>query len=110
LGALLARHQERLQGVVSFRLDPRLRGRIDATDVIQETLIAATVQLQRVRQVSNNQRWESPMAASVIFAIGRMPGWIAHWKEVRDSSSRIHRPRQVYIGPTARDYVDRQWR
>ena len=41
-GALLARHQERLLGVVSFRLDPRLRGRVDAADVMQEAFIAAT--------------------------------------------------------------------
>jgi RNA polymerase sigma-70 factor (ECF subfamily) len=41
-GALLARYQERLLDVVSFRLDPRLRGRIDAADVMQETFIAAT--------------------------------------------------------------------
>ena len=41
-GALLALHQERLLGVVSFRLDPRLRGRIDGADVLQETFIAAT--------------------------------------------------------------------
>jgi RNA polymerase sigma-70 factor (ECF subfamily) len=41
-GALLARHQQRLLGVVSFRLDSRLRGRIDPTDVMQETFIAAT--------------------------------------------------------------------
>ena len=41
-GALLARHQERLAGVVSFRLDPRLRGRVDAADVMQDTFIAAT--------------------------------------------------------------------
>src|SRR5687767_2354366 len=41
-GALLARHQERLAGVVSFRLDPRLRGRVDAADVMQEAFIAAT--------------------------------------------------------------------
>ena len=41
-GALLARHQDRLAHVVSFRLDPRLRGRIDAADVVQETFIAAT--------------------------------------------------------------------
>jgi RNA polymerase sigma-70 factor (ECF subfamily) len=41
-GALLARHQERLQSVVSFRLDPRLRGRLDAADVMQEAFIAAT--------------------------------------------------------------------
>lgn len=42
---------------------------------------------------------------TVMFAIGRLPGWIAHWKEVRDSKSRIYRPRQIYIGPAKRDYV-----
>ncbi len=42
---------------------------------------------------------------TVMFAIGRLPGWIAHWKEVHDSKSRIYRPRQVYVGPTLRDYV-----
>ena len=36
----------------------------------------------------------------VIFAIGRMPGWIANFKEIgEDSKSRIYRPRQVYVGP-----------
>ena len=47
---------------------------------------------------------------TVIFAIGRLPGWIAHWKEVRESRSRIYRPRQVYTGPPERDYVDMEWR
>ncbi|MEX0653178.1 MAG: citrate synthase [Phycisphaeraceae bacterium] len=42
---------------------------------------------------------------TVMFAIGRMPGWIAHFKEVWDADSRIYRPRQVYTGPTQRDYV-----
>jgi len=41
-GALLASHHERLQAVVSFRLDPRLRGRIDGADVLQDTFVAAT--------------------------------------------------------------------
>ena len=41
-GTLLARHRGRLQCVVSFRLDPRLRGRVDAADVMQEAFIAAT--------------------------------------------------------------------
>ena len=41
-GTLLARHQERLQALAEFRLDPRLRGRIDAADVLQEALLAAT--------------------------------------------------------------------
>ena len=43
---------------------------------------------------------------TVIFAIGRMPGWIAHWYEGRFvSKSRINRPRQVYTGPTERPYT-----
>jgi citrate synthase len=43
---------------------------------------------------------------TVLFAIGRTPGWVAHWKEVRDNvHKRIDRPRQVYIGHTLRDYV-----
>ena len=42
---------------------------------------------------------------TVLFAIGRMPGWIAHWLEMRDDpDGRIHRPRQIYTGPNARDY------
>ena len=43
---------------------------------------------------------------TVIFAIGRMPGWIAHWKEQHDEvGGRIARPRQVYTGPKETDYV-----
>ena len=41
---------------------------------------------------------------TVMFAMGRMPGWIAHWKEMGEEGSRIHRPRQIYVGSTARDY------
>jgi RNA polymerase sigma-70 factor (ECF subfamily) len=41
-GALLAQNAERLRRVASFRLNPRLQGRIDAADVLQETFIAAT--------------------------------------------------------------------
>ncbi|WP_419785182.1 citrate synthase [Pseudodesulfovibrio sp.] len=43
----------------------------------------------------------------VMFAIGRMPGWIAHWHECyMDMSTRIHRPRQVYTGESKRSYVE----
>jgi len=42
----------------------------------------------------------------VMFAIGRLPGWIAHWHEQHlEESTRIHRPRQIYVGPNARDYI-----
>jgi len=42
----------------------------------------------------------------VMFAIGRLPGWIAHWKESKeDSNWRLSRPRQIYIGSNERDYV-----
>ena len=43
---------------------------------------------------------------TVIFAIGRMPGWIAHFKEVRDDlKGRIYRPRQIYVGPGLNHYL-----
>ncbi len=43
---------------------------------------------------------------TVLFALGRMPGWIAHWKEMQDDpKTRINRPRQIYTGPTERPFV-----
>jgi citrate synthase len=43
---------------------------------------------------------------TVIFAIGRMPGWIAHWRELASHpKQKIHRPRQIYTGATERRYV-----
>lgn len=43
---------------------------------------------------------------TVLFAIGRLPGWIANWKEMNeDPATRIARPRQVYIGETSRHFV-----
>lgn len=44
---------------------------------------------------------------TVLFALGRLPGWIAHWREMMsDPQNKIGRPRQLYIGATERDYVD----
>jgi citrate synthase len=43
---------------------------------------------------------------TVLFALGRLPGWIAHWKEmVEDPTTKIGRPRQIYTGLKLRDYV-----
>ncbi|HEX2960980.1 MAG: citrate synthase [Bacteroidota bacterium] len=43
---------------------------------------------------------------TVMFALGRLPGWIAQWKEMReDPSVRIYRPRQIYTGCTKREYL-----
>jgi citrate synthase len=43
---------------------------------------------------------------TVLFALGRLPGWIAQWREMSsDPKGRIFRPRQVYTGSTSRDYV-----
>jgi citrate synthase len=43
---------------------------------------------------------------TVLFALGRLPGWIAHWKEMmEDTSTKIARPRQIYTGSPVRDYV-----
>jgi len=48
---------------------------------------------------------------TVMFAIGRMPGWIAQWKEQHDDpEQRIARPRQIYTGPTLTDYVPLEMR
>ena len=41
---------------------------------------------------------------TVLFAIGRAPGWLAHWKEIAQTGKRIHRPRQIYQGSTLRYY------
>jgi citrate synthase len=43
---------------------------------------------------------------TVMFALGRLPGWIAQWKEMLSNGEPIGRPRQVYVGATERDYVD----
>jgi len=43
---------------------------------------------------------------TVMFALGRLPGWIAQWKEaMEDPDFSIQRPRQIYVGPTERHYV-----
>ncbi len=42
---------------------------------------------------------------TVLFAIGRMPGWLAHWNESVEQEARISRPRQVYVGPGERQYI-----
>jgi len=48
---------------------------------------------------------------TVLFAMGRAPGWIANWREVASNpKGRIYRPRQIYVGPVKRDYVPIQQR
>jgi len=43
---------------------------------------------------------------TVLFALGRLPGWIAQWREmIEDPATKIGRPRQVYVGATERQYV-----
>ncbi|NOW97464.1 citrate synthase [Mucilaginibacter sp. SG564] len=43
---------------------------------------------------------------TVLFALGRLPGWIAQWKEMKENKEPIGRPRQIYTGDTEREYVD----
>lgn len=48
----------------------------------------------------------NPSMFTVMFAIGRSVGWVSHWQEmITDPAHRIGRPRQLYVGPTQRDYV-----
>ncbi|MGM0443981.1 MAG: citrate synthase [Fibrobacterota bacterium] len=42
---------------------------------------------------------------TVMFALGRLPGWIAQWKEFNDNKGRIYRPRQIYTGPGERTFT-----
>ena len=43
---------------------------------------------------------------TVLFALGRLPGWIAQWREmINDPQTKIGRPRQIYVGDPLRDYV-----
>ena len=42
---------------------------------------------------------------TVLFALGRLPGWIAHWREMHEEPNKIGRPRQIYTGYLERDYV-----
>ncbi|RFZ94994.1 citrate synthase [Mucilaginibacter conchicola] len=43
---------------------------------------------------------------TVLFALGRLPGWIAQWKEMKTNKEPIGRPRQIYVGEVNRDYTD----
>lgn len=47
-----------------------------------------------------------PELFTVMFALGRLPGWIAQWKELRDNNEPIGRPRQIYTGENLRAFVD----
>ncbi|RFZ85505.1 citrate synthase [Mucilaginibacter terrenus] len=43
---------------------------------------------------------------TVLFALGRLPGWIAQWKEMKTNKEPIGRPRQIYVGAVDREYTD----
>ncbi|KQQ26979.1 citrate synthase [Frondihabitans sp. Leaf304] len=48
-----------------------------------------------------------PRMFTVLFAIGRLPGWIAHWREMNvDKATKIGRPQQLYVGATERDWPE----
>ena len=42
---------------------------------------------------------------TVMFALGRVPGWIAHWREMRTKKEPIGRPRQIYTGKKLREFI-----
>jgi citrate synthase len=42
---------------------------------------------------------------TALFAMGRLPGWIAHWSELHEQKQPIGRPRQIYVGPTLRPFA-----
>jgi len=82
----IAKHLEEVALVDSFFIDRKLYPNVDFySGVIYRALGIPTDMF------------------TVLFSIGRMPGWIAHWMEMRnDPDGRIHRPRQIYTGATTR--------
>ena len=47
-----------------------------------------------------------PEMFTVMFAFGRLPGWISQWVEMRENKEPLGRPRQIYLGATKREYID----
>ena len=47
-----------------------------------------------------------PEMFTVMFAFGRLPGWISQWVEMRENKEPLGRPRQIYLGETERKYTD----
>ena len=48
---------------------------------------------------------------TVLFAMGRLPGWISHWLEMhQNKNTKICRPRQIYVGAPKRDFVPMEQR
>ena len=43
---------------------------------------------------------------TTLFALGRLPGWVAQWKELKENKEPIGRPRQIYLGATVRSYSE----
>ena len=48
---------------------------------------------------------KAALPITVLFSMGRLPGWIAHWREMNEQGLRIGRPRQIYIGANERSMV-----
>ena len=68
---------------------------------------ASSTRTSTSTRASSTRRWASRRKMfTVLFALGRLPGWIAQWREmIEDPATKIGRPRQIYIGETERDYV-----
>jgi citrate synthase len=67
---------------------------------------ASSTRTSTSTRASSTRRWASRRRCSpVLFALGRLPGWIAQWREmIEDPATKIGRPRQVYTGPEMRHY------
>ena len=79
---------------------------VSANQIVVEDIVG--IESAFSAQIRDNSAIGIPVNMfTVMFALGRLPGWIAQWKEMReDPKSRINRPRQIYTGPTERAYTD----
>ena len=117
--------------MVSFRVDEDDLARLDALALqtscsrakvlrycIRRARLKSTVDVQPLTEFSRVHAdchsgilYRAMGIPTVMFAIGCIPGWIAHWKEMLgDPDLRIGRPRQIYMGAKRRDYVSMEAR
>ena len=113
VGGVMSAGEDRMGAVIRSRI-PYV-GSCGALDMVNFEAIDSVPQQFKSRNLYPNvdfytgliyQAMNFPMDMfTVLFAIGRMPGWLAHWQESLEQDAKISRPRQIYTGPSERPYV-----
>ena len=91
----------------SEKRDTLERPRIRQTNIAQQSWIMVKrnmIHTKRMPEMLSDVTIQ-PIMFTVLFALGRLPGWIAHWREMHSEPGKIGRPRQIYTGAASRDYT-----